>query len=278
MILIHFLTIAVDKANFTDVEHTRWDGVLGLKPSSSSGADLFAEVLKKQNLTDVAAFGVYFSSHFTGSKVTFGGIDPKRVPHFDNLTFNKLYDENSWSVGIRSMKYGDVEIGGQATSGVVDTGSYMLMLPTDDYNRWLTAIKDNKTCGTYSKYQGCFCEGVVNDEMFDPIYVTLDYYEYRIVPDEYIKRVDSEGKKFCYFLVGEIKDSGATIAALGDTFIRNYYVYYDMENKRIGLYGDYMVHHEPVMSSPNPTSSKDHNVSIKMGVIASILIVCVLLC
>lgn len=57
-------------------------------------------------------------------------------------------------------------------------------------------------------------------------------------------------KKFCYFLVGKIRDLTIPTAILGDVFIRNYYVYHDMDNKRIGLYGDYMEHQEePVGSS-----------------------------
>ena len=85
--------------------------------------------------------------------------------------------------------------------------------------------------------------------MFEPLYFTFDNYEYRITPDNYVVRVNSRGRDFCYFLIGELKGfKSIPTVVLGDTFIRNYYVYHDMENGRIGLYGDHMVYHESKMN------------------------------
>jgi hypothetical protein len=75
---------------------------------------------------------------------------------------------------------------------------------------------------------------------FNDIYITFEEYIYRIVPNQYIEEVESEGGKFCYFLVGKLGEYSVPTAILGDVFIRNYYIYHDMEEKRVGLYGDYM--------------------------------------
>ena len=240
-------------------------------PSAPSGSDLFVQVMKDQGIIDVAAFGVQYTDELRGSKVTFGGIDNKIVPHFDNLTFTNLYGRNYWDVSLTKMRYGDVEIGGQAIRGLIDTGSSFLMLPSQDYNRWLNAIRTNKTCGKYSIYQGCYCDGKTNDELFDPIYVKFDNYEYRIAPDQYINRITTGGRQFCYFLVGELKGFSSTpTAVLGDTFIRNYYIYHDMENRRVGLYGEYMEYYESV-----PLVSEE---TAQLIVIGSILVAIFALC
>ena len=49
----------------------------------------------------------------------------------------------------------------------------------------------------------------------------------------------------CYARI--VRQSGIPIPTviLGDPFIRGYYIYHDMENKRIGFYGDNMVYLGP---------------------------------
>ena len=68
----------------------------------------------------------------------------------------------------------------------------------------------------------------------------FDNYEYKINPDHYVEQVNIDGHNFCYFLVGELKNTSLPTAILGDAFIRNYYILHDLENKRIGIYGGYM--------------------------------------
>ena len=45
-------------------------------------------------------------------------------------------------------------------------------------------------------------------------------------------------------MIGAADKFSTPTTVLGDTFVRNYYIYHDMDNKRIGMYGDYMVYHE----------------------------------
>ena len=70
----------------------------------------------------------------------------------------------------------------------------------------------------------------------------FDNYEYKINPDHYVEQVNIEGHTFCYFLVGELKNTSLPTAILGDAFIRNYYILHDLENKRIGIYGGYIAY------------------------------------
>ena len=75
---------------------------------------------------------------------------------------------------------------------------------------------------------------------FEDIFITFEGYTYRIVPNQYVEEVQTEGDKFCYFLVGKLGKFSTPTAILGDVFIRNYYIYHDMDNQRVGLSGDYM--------------------------------------
>lgn len=228
-----FRMIAVDNATLEGISNTNWDGIIGLLPTNISGSDLLVTSLKNQGVIDHAVFCVRYLKD--GSEITFGGSD-------ENVTFTytSLYDHNYWSVGLRRIRYGDVVIGGEAKRGVIDTGSSLLLLPKQDFTRWFSAISRNKTCGDYNGYKGCYCDGGKSE--FQDMYVLFDNYEYKISTDNYIEQITANDRQFCYFLVGQLGSFSVPTAILGDAFIRNYYIMHDMENMRVGLYGDYMVY------------------------------------
>jgi len=60
--------------------------------------------------------------------------------------------------------------------------------------------------------------------------------------DHYVVETWTNRKKFCYFLI-QGTNLKKTSIILGDAFLRNYYVFHDVTEKRIGLYGDYMLYH-----------------------------------
>lgn len=155
-VLKDFRMIAVSSANMPNLTNTEWDGIVGLLPTSNSGADLLVVKMKEQGLIKHAVFSVLYLDSKHGSTITFGGLDEEHEKDLSKFTFTNLYDENYWSVGIRKMRYGDIDIGGEAKRGILDTGSSLLLLPDKDYHRWLAAVTQGKTCGDYGSYKGCF--------------------------------------------------------------------------------------------------------------------------
>ena len=127
-----------------------WDGVLGLSPTPINNSDSFVLMMKQQGIIDIASFGVFYEDTKYGSKITFGGIDTDIVPNFDNLTFTKLYDNQSWSVNITSMKYGKITLHKGSIKGVIDTGKSMIMLPPEQYLGYVKEAHKSKTCYTTS--------------------------------------------------------------------------------------------------------------------------------
>jgi hypothetical protein len=77
---------------------------------------------------------------------------------------------------------------------------------------------------------------------FPPMFFHLGDYDYKMTPDHYIVETWSGRNRFCYFLV-QGSDIKKNSILLGDAFLRNYYVFHDVDNKRIGMYGDYMIYH-----------------------------------
>jgi len=95
-------------------------------------------------------------------------------------------------------------------------------------------------------YYGCFCNSI---NEFSPLYFHLDHHEYRASPKEYVVQttaldIDGVQRPYCYFLVG-VHSTLVKNMILGDSFLRNYYVYHDASDKTMGFYGEYMPHRDP---------------------------------
>lgn len=233
--------IAVSSASLPGITSTTWDGILGLLPTSNNGADLLVNKMKAQNIIDDAVFGVKYTDSRTGSTIIFGGYDTSIVPSFESFTFTSLSTSDYWMVGLRRFKYGEKEFGKKAERALIDTGSSLFLLPSSDYNDWFAIVSANRECFTYSGYPACTCQATSEFENF---YIMFDNYEYRIQPSEYVVGTYSGGKRICYFLIGSADSFSTPTTVLGDTFIRNYYIYHDMDKQRIGMYGEYMVFYD----------------------------------
>mmetsp|Transcript_23955 Transcript_23955/g.26596 ORF Transcript_23955/g.26596 Transcript_23955/m.26596 type:complete len:88 (-) Transcript_23955:48-311(-) len=58
-------------------------------------------------------------------------------------------------------------------------------------------------------------------------------------PDNYIDFIDnSSGDDLCEFWIGSISVSlGDSFVLMGDSFLREYYIYHDAANEKVGFYG-----------------------------------------
>lgn len=82
-----------------------------------------------------------------------------------------------------------------------------------------------------------------------------------MTPDEYVVQTWTNKKKFCYFLI-QGTDIKKNSIILGDAFLRGYYVYHDVTNKRVGMFGDYMLYY----------GSNKNEMYIWIGIAAAILV------
>ena len=203
-----------------------------------------------QGIIDVASFNIdyrYLNSRYA---VTFGGIDTERSPGLDNFTFTDLYDNTSWSLGISSMKYGDREFGGQAVKGILDTQDDLIRLPPEDFKRWGNQTTFGKPCSWQISYYRCSCSAHANtDGTFDPLYISFGDYQYELSPEYYVA-VGRYGNGYaCNFRVDKSEDPTNSTVTLGLAFLKNFNVYYDLENQQVGIYGENTVYTGPPRNS-----------------------------
>ena len=212
---------------------------MGLAPTASPGSELFIDTLKKQGIIDLATFNINYRDIDDKFSMAFGGIDIERVPYLDNFTFTELYDDYSWSVRVSSMKYGDLEFGQQVKRGVLNTPDDFIRLPPEDYKRWFSHVISGKSCIVYQGSYGWKCQSIAEGK-YEPMYITIGNYEYKISPEIYITLLYLDRVTYCRILVTESQDPSNSTVGLGLAFLKNFNVYYDMENKQIGLYGEHM--------------------------------------
>ena len=136
--------VAAERAYFYGKYIVQWDGILGLSPTPRLGSDSFVLKMKQQGIIDTAAFGVYYGDDKYGSEITFGGVDTDRVPSIDDLTFTNLKDLDYWSVNIRSVKYGNIELNKEVRYGLIDTGTSIIILPYEEYKSFLSEARKGK--------------------------------------------------------------------------------------------------------------------------------------
>ncbi|CAI2364041.1 unnamed protein product [Moneuplotes crassus] len=116
------------------------------------------------------------------------------------------------------------------------------------FKSFLKMATQKCTVGKFGVYYGCYCNSTYD---FDPLYFHLGDYEYEAVPHSYIATTYKNGEKFCYFQVEE-KNIVKGSVILGDAFLRNYYVYHDVANGRMGLYGNHMPYKASLVALPSP--------------------------
>ena len=234
------ISIVYDYQNYYGGTFGQFHGVLGLAPSAPNGTELYIETLKKQGIIDKAAFNIDYRYSYPKYTMTFGGFDSDRAPSLSNFTFTDIYDDDLWTVGISSMKYGDLEFGGQAVKALLDTPETYLRLPSEDFKRWWNHISYGKSCNKNGQGYRCSCTSHV-DGTFDSIYISFKNYQYEIGPENYISMTYQGSTGYCNFLIRESEYSSNVTVGLGQTFLKNFNVYYDLENKQVGIHGENIV-------------------------------------
>ena len=125
-----------------------YHGFLGLSMTTElvDDSDSFVQMMKKQGIIQKAAFGLYFEDTEHGSEITFGAIDTHRVSTIDQLTFSDLNDNETWSLNITSMRYGDTELSEEVRYGLLDTLMPIIFLPGKEFDIFSNEITKHKSC------------------------------------------------------------------------------------------------------------------------------------
>lgn len=223
--------------NFPNIQS---DGIIGVAPKVPYGeyAESFVTQLFNAGVIAKNAFGVDYRASDSTSKVILGGYDTTIIEDDSSFNFINLTDSYYWSVNYNKTTYGDQDIiFKQRTYAILDTGTSLAYWPEYIYTQLYEKISANRTCGITNRgYKAWVCETV---DDFQNITLQFDDRIYYFPPSTYAELNQIANGSICEFNIESMDLFGRQDTALiGDSFIMNYYLYHDVENMRVGFYGD----------------------------------------
>lgn len=209
-------------------------GVFGLsfkeqEGNGANGYNNFPYALKQQGYIDKAAYSLYFNSAgATEGTLLFGGYD--KAKYAGELQWQQVPDgHDGASVVVDTITLGGVDIP-LNTGFTLDSGSIFTYLPDD---AWSSVAKQVKV-GQYNETLGAFyidCNAKVEVQVNFPtgkISMSTESLIYQL--SSIAGMPENAG---CYFGLQDTRQSDG-YALLGDSFLRNAYVVYDIEDYQVG--------------------------------------------
>ena len=116
------------------------DGIVGLAPvARGQGASLFIEQLYLKGQIDQNLFAFAIGKDFEKSKVMIGGYN--LVAHSQgSIIWHDLFDTNYWTLPMSDVSYGGVPIPVKVDQLIVDTGTSLTLIPSQDFARLVAII------------------------------------------------------------------------------------------------------------------------------------------
>ena len=171
--------LAVNEAE--DLAGTQADGILGLSPKPSTGAESLVQKLADGDIIDSKEFTVFIGPVEETSYVDFG----KYKGNLENVTWTNLINTQYWAVNMNSMSYKDSEISFDNPIGVLDTGTSILGFPRKDLVNIFNAIREERQLYYLENigFYGVKCQSI--SEFYD-LTININGHITRIPAEEFL--------------------------------------------------------------------------------------------
>jgi hypothetical protein len=232
---------ASQSSGFTGV-----DGIIGFGPvdltqgtvSNANTVPTFMDNLYSQGSISNEVLGVSFRPESgsdtadTNGELTLGGTDSTKytgsITYFPTLSSGDA--SYYWGISIASFTYGSTTLASSAT-GIVDTGTTLIYIPTSAYNKFLSATggKTDSSSGL-----AVFTKKPTSNFniKFGSTTFSLTPAQYLVPTAQYSVFGLTSGKYYAW-----INDGGSSgvDTIIGQKFLENYYSVFDTTNSRIGF-------------------------------------------
>ncbi|CAN8104095.1 unnamed protein product [Discula destructiva] len=222
------------------------DGIIGFGPvgltsgtvSNANTVPTFMDNLKSQGSIASEVLGVSFKPITTSAtssangELTLGGTDTSKytgaLTYFPKLTTGTA--SAYWGISIAKFTYGTTTLASSAT-GIVDTGTTLIYIPTAAYNKFLTA-SGGKTDSS-SGLAAFSTKPTANFGItFGSTTYTLTPAQYLVPTAQYSNFGLSTGTYYAWINNGGVSGVNTII---GQKFLENFYSVYDTTNARLGF-------------------------------------------
>lgn len=223
-------------------------GIIGISYKGTEGVrqndqySNFPLALKNQGKINKLAYSLYLNSNEAeAGTILFGGIDKAK---FDgNLTMLDIINVNdagtkedeavAFFVNFNGMQQNGEQLFSESHPGLLDSGSTLLYAPESIYKSVAPKYGTyNSTAGGY--ITPCNSKGENFKFQFDNNLTIEVPYEQLLfnISDSSNLFTNEKGEEMCLF---SMLSSSEDVWIMGDVFLRSAYIYYDMEESKIGL-------------------------------------------
>lgn len=207
---------------------SKFDGILGMafQKISVLGLPTVFDLMFDQGLIQDKSFSFYLTQtpSSVGSKLVLGGVNQQY--YTGTMDYFDLIAENYWMIKVDAAFVGDTRVTLQSFSGIVDTGTSLIVGSGEVIDLMLAKIGHigQVDCSTISSLPSIAFQ--IGGKKFD------------LPPQMYILKVtDQQGDEQCIVGLQPMKfpPSFGTTVILGDVFIKYYYTHFDEGKNRVGL-------------------------------------------
>ncbi|KAF9178427.1 1,3-beta-glucanosyltransferase [Haplosporangium sp. Z 767] len=237
--------ITKESAGFDDII----DGIMGLAFGSLStsikGTRTVFENMVEQKLVDRGIFSFYLGkvSLNGGGEVIFGGLDMSRVEHGHNITYTPVTRAKYWQINVSNVYVDGVAIsrgrgiGGIGTrgkssdanfEGIMDTGTTLMIVPLKLAREIHRRINGSQELASSWAVP---CD-LAKQNPGSKVELEIEGKRFGIPFEDLVREGTTMDESLCY---SGIQTSSANFIIIGDVFIKNNYVVFDQENKRVGI-------------------------------------------
>jgi saccharopepsin len=206
----------------------KFDGILGLGYDTISVNHItppFYSMINK-GLLDSPVFSFRLgSSEEDGGEAVFGGIDDNA--YTGKISYVPVRRKAYWEVEIESMSFGDDELELENTGAAIDTGTSLIVLPTD------IAEMLNSQIGATKSWNGQYQVDCAKVPDLPDLSFVFDGKPYPLKGTEYI--LDVQGTCISAFMGMDINIPGGDLWIIGDVFLRRYFTVYDLGRNAVGF-------------------------------------------
>lgn len=215
------------------------EGVLAFSPQpvSLTGSVAVPINMARAGLITTAQFGLLLHETWGekyGGELTLGGFDASRYQ--DELMFHELVNQNSWTVRLTSVQFGNETIAGNGGTALLSTNTNAIYAPTEAIKKVLRRFghPDIETSYNPDYLYDVDCTLRNSEPSFT---FTIDNSTYTLGPRNYIRELPGTwmGRhRLCYIALFS-NESDDNKWELGTNFLSNFYAAFDIDQRRVAL-------------------------------------------
>jgi saccharopepsin len=206
----------------------RFDGILGLAYDTISVNHItppFYNMIN-QGLIDSPVFSFRIgSSEDDGGEAIFGGID--HSAYTGEIDYVPLRRKAYWEVELEKVYFGEEELELEETGAAIDTGTSLIVVPTD------IAEMLNAQIGAKKSWSGQYQVDCAKVPTLPDLTFQFGGKPYHLKGTDYILEVS--GTCISAFTGMDINVPGGSLWIIGDVFLRKYYTVYDLGRHAVGF-------------------------------------------